>query len=45
MSYLQDHSFFLTLAYGVSGLLVLVEVLVLWQRCRRSCGVPAGEQP
>lgn len=45
MNNLQDHPFFLALAYGVSGLLVLVEVLALWQRCRRSAKAAVGDSP
>ena len=33
---MQDHAFYLALAYGLSGLGLLAEVLCLWRRCRRS---------
>lgn len=32
----QDHDFYLLLAYGVSAVLLLAELLSLWLRCRRA---------
>jgi heme exporter protein CcmD len=32
----QDHGFYLLLAYGVSAVLLLAELLSLWLRCRRA---------
>lgn len=34
----QDHDFYLLLAYGVSGVLLLAELLSLWRRCLRARG-------
>lgn len=36
MSFSQDHGFFLLIAYGVSGLLLAAELLLLWRRCRQA---------
>jgi heme exporter protein CcmD len=33
-----DHGSYLTLAYGVSAVLVVAELLLLWRRCRRAKG-------
>ncbi|RZJ09664.1 MAG: heme exporter protein CcmD [Rubrivivax sp.] len=35
---MNDHGFYLTLAYGVSALLIVAEVLLLWRRCARAWG-------
>lgn len=35
MTYTQDHGYFLLIAYGLSGLLLAAELLLLWRRCRR----------
>ncbi|RYF26162.1 MAG: heme exporter protein CcmD [Comamonadaceae bacterium] len=35
MNSLQDHAFFLLVAYGVSALLVAGELALLWHRRRR----------
>lgn len=32
----MTHGFFITLAYGVSGLLLAAEALLLWRRCARA---------
>jgi hypothetical protein len=32
----MNHGFYLLLAYGASGLLLLAETLLLWRRCRRA---------
>ncbi len=34
MTSLQDHGFFLLIAYGASALLLAVEVVLLWRRSR-----------
>lgn len=33
---MQNHSFYLTLAYGVGAALLALEVFLLVQRCRRA---------
>ncbi len=33
---MQNHSFYLTLAYGVGALLLAFELFLLVQRCRRA---------
>ena len=33
-----DHDFYLTLAYGVSAVVILAEVVLLWRRCARAKG-------
>lgn len=35
MNSLQDHPFFILVAYGVSALLVVGELALLWRRRRR----------
>ncbi len=40
-----DHGFYLTLAFGVSGLLLAAELLLLWQRCRRARDLQRGDAP
>lgn len=40
-----DHGFYLTLAFGVSGLLLAAELLLLWQRCRRARDLQRGNMP
>lgn len=32
---MQNHAFFIALAYGVSAVLLVAEVWSLWLRCRR----------
>lgn len=32
---MQDHSFFIALAYGVGAALLALEVLLLWRRARK----------
>lgn len=34
MNSLQDHHFFILVSYGVSALLVAIEVMLLWRRSR-----------
>jgi heme exporter protein CcmD len=37
---MQDHSFYLTLAYGLGAAALALEVLLLWRRSRRArCAV------
>ena len=38
-----DHAFYLTLAYGLSGLLLAAEVLLLWGRSRRARALQQGD--
>jgi heme exporter protein CcmD len=33
---MQNHGFYLTLAYGIGTLLLALELLLLTQRCRRA---------
>jgi heme exporter protein CcmD len=40
---LSDHGFYLLLAYGASGLLLLAEALLLWRRCRRAAALETGD--
>lgn len=42
---LADHGFYLSLAYGLSAVLVAAEVLLLWRRCRRARGLAEGPRP
>ena len=39
----MNHGFYLLLAYGASGLLVLAEELLLWRRCRRAAALDPGD--
>ena len=32
---MHNHSFYLALSYGAAALAVLIEVALLWQRCRK----------
>lgn len=41
---MQNHGFYLTLAYGAGALLLLLELLLLWQRCRRARKLRQDEQ-
>lgn len=40
-----DHGFYLSLAYGLSGLLLAAELLLLWRLCRRARALATGPQP
>ncbi|MDH1290920.1 heme exporter protein CcmD [Comamonas terrigena] len=42
---MQDHAFFIALAYGVSAMLLVTEVWSLWRRCRRQAAHTEGELP
>ena len=43
---MQDHAFYLTLAYGLGAALLAAEVLLLWRRSRRArAAARAGELP
>jgi heme exporter protein CcmD len=37
-----NHGFYIALAYGVSGLLVAAELLLLWRRCQRTRSLQRG---
>lgn len=43
MNSLQDHHFFILMAYGVSALLVAGEAALLWRRSRAARARQAGE--
>ena len=40
---MQDHAFFIALAYGVSAVVLVVEVWSLWRRCRKQGTHTDGE--
>lgn len=42
---MQDHAFFIALAYGGSAMLLVAEVWSLWRRCRRQAAHTEGELP
>ena len=33
---MQGHAFYLALAYGVTGLCLVAEIIILWRRCRHA---------
>ena len=39
----MSHAFYLTLAYGVGGILLVLEVFMLTQRCRRASKLDKDE--
>lgn len=41
---MQNHDFYLTLAYAVGGLLLLLELALLWRRCRHARDLRQEEQ-
>ncbi len=40
----SDHGFYLSLAYGLSGLLLAAELLLLWRRSRRARALHGAPQ-
>lgn len=42
---MQDHNFYLTLAYGAGALLLVLELAFLVQRCRRISKLEKSSQP
>lgn len=40
----MNHTFYLSLAYGVGAVLLLLEVILLRRRCRRARKLQQGEQ-
>lgn len=40
MTFSHDHGFYLSIAYGVSALLLAAELLLLWRRSRRAQTLP-----
>lgn len=42
---MQNHAFFIALAYGVSAVVLAVEVWSLWRRCRSQAQGADGELP
>ncbi|MEG1454546.1 MAG: heme exporter protein CcmD [Comamonas sp.] len=41
---MQDHSFYLSLAYGLGAALLVAEVLLLWRRSRRARHAAGDEE-
>lgn len=41
---MQNHGFYLTLAYGVGALLLVLELFLLAQRCRRARKIAKDEE-
>lgn len=42
---MQNHAFFIAMAYGVSAVLLVAEVWSLWRRCRKQAAHTDGEIP
>ena len=40
---MQNHAFFIAIAYGVSAVLLAAEIWSLWRRCRRQALHTDGE--